>query len=62
MRKPYVVATNADYTLVVMAHDEEDAVDVAYEYTLETYGEERDDFVAYDMINFLNDYNGIWEI
>lgn len=61
MVKPFVVATNAAPTFVVLATDEENAIEIAAQYYYETYGEVRDDYVAYDLVDYIQPDN-IWEV
>lgn len=49
MLKPYLIATNADYTLLTRAESSEDALRNAAEFYYTVYGEFRDDWVAYDL-------------
>jgi hypothetical protein len=60
--KPFVVATNTEYTVIVMATDAEDAVWKASDYYFSKEGEERDDWVAYDLTgDYLEPYD-IWDV
>jgi hypothetical protein len=53
MLKPYVIATNTDYTLITMAESEKEALSLAVQYTLDAYGEERDDWEVYNLLDYL---------
>lgn len=53
MLRPFIVATNADYTLLVVAENENEAIDIAVQYTLDAYDEERDDWEAYELLDFM---------
>lgn len=65
MLKSYVVATRTAVTLIVLATDEADAIDVASQYYFEQYGWELDHPEAYEITEYLQDmypYEGIWEL
>lgn len=53
MLKPYVVVTNSDFTLLVIAEDAREALDIADQYYDYTYGDERDDWEVYDLLDFM---------
>lgn len=59
--KVYLVATNADYTVYVNALDEEEAIRKANRYYRKKYGEERNDFEAYDLKMEVWKYGGVRE-
>ena len=56
MNKTFIVATNADLTLLCIATDEKEAIKKANLY------EEREDWEAYDAIDYLNDMDGVMAI
>lgn len=49
--KAYIVATNGSYTAITLAHSAEDAVQKVSMVYEEEYGEVRDDWEAYDLVN-----------
>ena len=51
--QPYVVATNADFTVIVMANNEDEALDMAIQYYADAYGDERDDWEVYDLLDYM---------
>lgn len=53
--KTFIVATNADYTLLVRAKTKECAECKANSYYSAMYGETRDDFEAYEIGEYLDD-------
>jgi len=53
--KVFIVATNADYTLLLKAKNEMDAIKKANKYYYQEYGEKRNDFTAYDAMDYLKD-------
>ena len=46
---PYLIATNADYTVIIRAESPEDAIQQANDFYFTEYGETRDDWAAYDL-------------
>ena len=54
MDKVFIVATKADYTIICVAKNEKQAVKKANQYYNREYGERRDDWEAYDAIDYLN--------
>ena len=55
--KPFFVATNSAYNVVIMAIDEQDAERKANLFYLSQYDEMREDFTAYPLPDFLKDEN-----
>ena len=55
MKKIFVVATNADYTILCLAEDKEQAVKKSNLYYMQKYGEERDDWEAYEAVSYVED-------
>ena len=53
--KTFVVATNADYTVLIRAKTKESAEKKANLFYKKEYGETRDDFVAYEIVEYLDD-------
>ena len=51
--KPYIVATNSDYTIICLAKDKKSAMLKANRFYREQYGENRDDWTAYDLKTYL---------
>ena len=55
----YLVVTNTDYTILCKAESKEKAVEKANNYYMNEFGEDRDDWVAYSVEEWLsNDYSG----
>lgn len=57
-QKAFVLATNTEYTLLVLAIDKDDAIEKAVDYTLYQYGSrvigaEPSDWVAYDVVDYI---------
>ena len=53
MLKPYVVATNTDFTLLVVAQDAREALDIAIQYYADAYADKRDDWEVYELLDFM---------
>ena len=62
MLKPFLVATNADYTAITLAKSKKDAIQKVSAFYADEYGEDRDDWVAYDLATEYLDYDTILEI
>ena len=65
MEQAYVVATHTAVTLIVMAMNEVDAIEMANDYYYEQYGEELSGPVAYEIGDYLaNMYPtpDVWEL
>lgn len=57
-QKVFVLATNTEYTLLVLAIDKDDAIEKAVNYTMYQYGSrvigsEPSDWVAYDAVDYI---------
>lgn len=53
--KSYIVATNADYTILCLADNKEQAQKKANAFYKKQYGESRNDWTAYELSDYLND-------
>ena len=60
--KPFIVATYTDYTIMLMATDVDDAIVRASEYYFSKYGEDRDDWTAYDLTGDYLEEDTIWDL
>ena len=49
MLKPFLVATNSNYTVITLAVDKKDAIQKVAEFYEYEYGKPRDDWEAYDL-------------
>ena len=49
MLKPYLIATDANYTVLTRAESKEDAIQKVSDFYFDEYGANRDDWVAYDL-------------
>ena len=53
--KTYIVATHANYTVLVLAKNEQSAINKANKLYKRDYGETREDFTAYELAEYLRD-------
>jgi len=59
MKKCYIVTTYADYTIICLAGNEKTAIKKADKYYLDRYGENRADWNAYELNNYLTEYDNL---
>lgn len=62
MLKPFLIATHADYTAITLAKNSEDAIRKVADFYFEEYGEDRDDWVAYDLTTEYLEPDEVFEI
>lgn len=53
--KTYLVATHSDYTVLIVAKSEAEAVKKADLFYFQEYGEGREDWTAYELEQYLKD-------
>ena len=51
--KAFVVATNANYAAITLAETQEDAIQKVALFYFDEYDEDRDDWTAYDLEDYL---------
>ena len=51
--KAFVVATNANYAAITLAETKEDAIQKVALFYFDEYDEDRDDWTAYDLEDYL---------
>lgn len=56
--RTFLVATNANYTVLVLAKNEQSAINKANKLYKRDYGETREDWTAYDLAEYLKEDRG----
>ena len=62
MNKVFIVVTNSDYMILCVAQNEKEAIKKSQRYYKQENGEGRNDWEAYEAIEYLNNRDGIMPI